>query len=137
MVSRTVSLAAVEPGESHQRGTQEANCGDVCGGMSQQDIEQGLESAVGHFLLSQSTVSDIAERLVFGVLIRVSDRWGKKRFSDIEQHQIRSCWGVRHECSTVRPRGKPYARGGGCACSIAPAALPRFCKNGAPQAKPR
>jgi hypothetical protein len=28
--------------------------------------------------------------LVFGVLIRVSDRWGKKCFSDIEQHQIRS-----------------------------------------------
>ena len=33
------------------------------GGMSQRDIEQGLESAVGHFLLSQSTVSDIAESL--------------------------------------------------------------------------
>ena len=33
------------------------------GGMSQRDIEQGLESAVGHFLLSKSTVSDIAERL--------------------------------------------------------------------------
>ena len=30
------------------------------GGMSQRDIEQGLESAVGHFLLSQRTVSDIA-----------------------------------------------------------------------------
>ena len=28
--------------------------------------------------------------LVFGVLIRASDRWGKKCFSDIEQHQIRS-----------------------------------------------
>jgi transposase-like protein len=28
--------------------------------------------------------------LVFGVLIRVSDRWGKKCFSDIEQQQIRS-----------------------------------------------
>jgi putative transposase len=33
------------------------------GGMSQRDIEQGLESAVGHFLLSKSTVSDIAESL--------------------------------------------------------------------------
>jgi putative transposase len=33
------------------------------GGMSQGDIEQGLESAVGHFLLSKSTVSDIAESL--------------------------------------------------------------------------
>jgi putative transposase len=29
-------------------------------------------------------------QLVFGVLIRVSDRWGKKCFSDIEQQQIRS-----------------------------------------------
>lgn len=33
------------------------------GGMSQRDIEQGLESAVGHFLLSQSTVSEIAQSL--------------------------------------------------------------------------
>jgi transposase-like protein len=28
--------------------------------------------------------------LVFGVLIRVSDRWGKKCFSEFEQHQIRN-----------------------------------------------
>lgn len=33
------------------------------GGMSQRDIEQGLEKAVGQFLVSQSTVSDIAESL--------------------------------------------------------------------------
>jgi putative transposase len=33
------------------------------GGMSQRDIEPGLEKAVGHFLLSQSTVSEMAERL--------------------------------------------------------------------------
>ena len=33
------------------------------GGMSQRDIEQGLERAVGHFLLSQSTVSELAESL--------------------------------------------------------------------------
>src|ERR1043166_10026246 len=33
------------------------------GGMSQRDIEQGLEKAVGHFLLSRSTVSEIAESL--------------------------------------------------------------------------
>jgi len=33
------------------------------GGMSQRDIEQGLEKAVGHFLVSQRTVSDIAESL--------------------------------------------------------------------------
>jgi putative transposase len=31
--------------------------------------------------------------LVFGVLIRVSDRWGKKCFSELEQHQIRSLRG--------------------------------------------
>jgi putative transposase len=28
--------------------------------------------------------------LVYGVLIRVSDRWGKKCFSEFEQQQIRS-----------------------------------------------
>jgi putative transposase len=28
--------------------------------------------------------------LVYGVLIRVSDRWGKKCFSEFEQHQMRS-----------------------------------------------
>jgi transposase-like protein len=33
------------------------------GGMSQRDLEQGLEKAVGHFLLSQSTVSEMAESL--------------------------------------------------------------------------
>ena len=33
------------------------------GGMSQRDIEQGLEKAVGHFLVSKSTVSDIADSL--------------------------------------------------------------------------
>jgi len=33
------------------------------GGMSQRDIEQGLESAVGHFLLAHRTVSEIAESL--------------------------------------------------------------------------
>ena len=31
------------------------------GGMSRRDIEQGLEKAVGHFLVSQSTVSEMAE----------------------------------------------------------------------------
>ena len=33
------------------------------GGRSQRDIEQGVESAVGHFLLSKSMVSEIAESL--------------------------------------------------------------------------
>jgi putative transposase len=31
--------------------------------------------------------------LVYGVLIRVSERWNKKSFSDFEQHQIRSLRG--------------------------------------------
>jgi transposase-like protein len=42
--------------------------------------------------------------LVFGVLIRVSDRWGKKCFSELEQQQIRSLRGKlkldEHEVST-------------------------------------
>jgi len=29
-------------------------------------------------------------KLVFAVLIRVSERWGKKQFSEFEQHQIRA-----------------------------------------------
>lgn len=29
-------------------------------------------------------------KLVFAVLMRVSDRWGKKQFSEFEQHQIRA-----------------------------------------------
>jgi transposase-like protein len=33
------------------------------GGMSPRDLEQGLEKAVGQFLVSKSTVSDIAESL--------------------------------------------------------------------------
>jgi transposase-like protein len=33
------------------------------GGMSQRDIEYGLEQAVGHFVLSKSTVSELAEGL--------------------------------------------------------------------------
>ena len=28
--------------------------------------------------------------LVYGVLIRVSERWGKQCFSELEQHQLRS-----------------------------------------------
>ena len=33
------------------------------GGMSQRDIEYGVEQAVGQFVLSKSTVSEIAESL--------------------------------------------------------------------------
>ena len=29
-------------------------------------------------------------KLVFAVLIRVSERWGKKQYSEFEQHQIRA-----------------------------------------------
>jgi transposase-like protein len=32
-------------------------------------------------------------KLVFAVLIRVSERWGKKQYSEFEQHQIRA---LRH-----------------------------------------
>jgi hypothetical protein len=35
-------------------------------------------------------------KLVFAVLIRVSERWGKKGFSEFEQHQIRSLRRQRH-----------------------------------------
>jgi putative transposase len=46
-------------------------------------------------------------QLVFAVLIRVSDRWGKKCFSALEQHQIRSLRGRlkldEQEASTLEP----------------------------------
>jgi transposase-like protein len=46
-------------------------------------------------------------QLVFAVLIRVSDRWGKKCFSVFEQHQIRSLRGRlkldEQDVSTVEP----------------------------------
>ena len=35
-------------------------------------------------------------KLVFAVLIRVSERWGKKGCSEFEQHQIRSLRRQRH-----------------------------------------
>ena len=39
-------------------------------------------------------------KLVFAVLIRVSDRWGKKCFSELEQHQIR---GLRRQLQLDLP----------------------------------
>jgi putative transposase len=52
--------------------------------------------------------------LVFGVLIRVSDRWGKKCFSEFEQHQIRSLRGRfkldEQEVSTGEPSIQPQTR---------------------------
>jgi transposase-like protein len=51
--------------------------------------------------------------LVFGVLIRVSDRWGKKCFSDLEQHQIRNLRAKlkldEHEVRTP-PLSEPVSR---------------------------
>ena len=52
--------------------------------------------------------------LVFGVLIRVSDRWGKKCFSEFEQQQIRSLRGRlkldEQEVSTREPTTEPQSR---------------------------
>jgi len=50
------------------------------GGMSQRDIEQGLEKAVGHFLLSQSTISEIAESL--------ADEYEAFRSRDLRQEPV-------------------------------------------------
>ena len=60
--------------------------------------------------------------LVFGVLIRVSERWGKKCFSEFEQQQIRSLRGRlkldEQETSMVHRYLKPY-----------PAGVPRLLPN--------
>jgi len=52
--------------------------------------------------------------LVFGVLIRVSERWGKKCFSEFEQQQIRSLRGRlkldEHEVSTLEAPVQPQTR---------------------------
>lgn len=47
--------------------------------------ERRRTKVIPHLFAERSLV-----QLVFGVLIRVSDRWGKKSFSEVEQHQIRS-----------------------------------------------
>src|SRR5919109_5185866 len=53
-------------------------------------------------------------RLVFAVLIRVSDRWGKKCFSEFEQQQIRGLRRRRkldeHEVSMPDPKTEPQSR---------------------------
>jgi transposase-like protein len=51
-------------------------------------------------------------KLVFAVLIRVSDRWGKKCFSDIEQQQIRSLRRQRHldEQTVIAPPTSSHPR---------------------------
>jgi transposase-like protein len=53
-------------------------------------------------------------KLVFAVLMRVSERWGKKCFSTFEQHQIRSLRKRRqlddHEVNTAIPSTEPQSR---------------------------
>lgn len=53
-------------------------------------------------------------KLVFAVLIRVSERWGKKCFSEFEQQQIRSLRKRRQlddpEVSTLTPATEPQSR---------------------------
>jgi transposase-like protein len=51
-------------------------------------------------------------KLVFAVLIRVSERWGKKCFSLFEQHQIRSLRRQRHldEPTVIAPPASPQPR---------------------------
>lgn len=51
-------------------------------------------------------------KLVYAVLIRVSDRWGKKCFSAFEQHQIRSLRRQRHldEHTVIAPPTSPQPR---------------------------
>jgi putative transposase len=53
-------------------------------------------------------------KLVFAVLIRVSDRWGKRSFSDFEQQQIRSLRKKleldKQQVSMSDPKPEPQAR---------------------------
>jgi hypothetical protein len=51
--------------------------------------------------------------LVFGVLIRVSERWGKKCFSEFEQHQIRRLRGrlkLDEQDVSLSPISEPLSR---------------------------
>lgn len=52
------------------------------GGMSQRDIEYGLEQAVGQFVLSKSTVSDMAESL--------AEEYAAFRTRDLRQEPVAS-----------------------------------------------
>ena len=62
-------------------------------------------------------------KLVFGVLIRVSERWGKKCFSEFEQQQIRS---LRAEAQAGRPRSEDTRTNN---LSPNPAEVPRLLPN--------
>ena len=70
--------------------------------------ERRRTKVIPHLWGEQSLVN-----LVFGVLIRVSDRWGKKCFSELEQQQIRSLRGKlkldEQEVSTPAP-SEPLSR---------------------------
>jgi putative transposase len=70
--------------------------------------ERRRTKVIPHLWGEQSLVN-----LVFGVLIRVSDRWGKKCFSELEQQQIRRLRGKlkldEQEVSTPAP-SEPLSR---------------------------
>jgi putative transposase len=73
-------------------------------------VEERRRTKVIPHLFDESSLVN----LVFGVLIRVSDRWGKKCFSEFEQQQIRS---LRRrlkldaqEVSTREPTTEPQSR---------------------------
>jgi putative transposase len=71
--------------------------------------ERRRTKVIPHLLDERSLVN-----LVFAVLIRVSDRWGKKCFSEFEQQQIRSLRRRlkldEHEVSTREPTTEPQPR---------------------------
>ena len=71
--------------------------------------ERRRTKVIPHLFVEGSLV-----HLVFGVLIRVSERWGKKCFSEFEQQQIRSLRGRLklddHEVSPVEATAEPHSR---------------------------
>ena len=52
-------------------------------------VEERRRTKVISHLFDESSLVN----LVYGVLIRVSDRWGKKCFSEFEQQQFAACEG--------------------------------------------
>jgi putative transposase len=73
-------------------------------------VEERRRTKVIPHLFDESSLVN----LVFGVLIRVSDRWGKKCFSEFEQQQIRSLRGRlkldKQEVSTRESTPEPQSR---------------------------
>ena len=80
------------------------NCRDVWGGMSQRDIEYSLEKALGQFVLSKRTVSELSESLTAGVR-SVSDR-------DLSQETSRTSLWIR--CMSRCGAGAREDRGALC-----------------------